>query len=126
MQALASCHFARYDLHSFTMTLEETIGQKIRQLRRKHVPELSQEKLAEMAGLSRQTIYEIEKGKSKRVMFSSIAKVADALSVSLNDIYNASMLVAEEPAEYGGKKNRGTVGKSTSEMVPAEKRKRAG
>ncbi|WP_448246641.1 helix-turn-helix transcriptional regulator [Thalassotalea agariperforans] len=65
--------------------MAKTIHNNIRVLRFNH-NEMTQQSLAEMVGVSRQTIVAIEKGKyspSLEVAF----KIADVFELSLNDVF---------------------------------------
>lgn len=48
---------------------------------------VSQEKLSELSGISRQTIYKIEADPEFNAKVDTIKKLADALDVSFNDIF---------------------------------------
>lgn len=50
----------------------------------------SQEKLAEIAGVSRTTIYLIENGRADVVKTDTLSKLADALGGSITDIFFSS------------------------------------
>lgn len=58
------------------------MGEKIKELRME--AGLTQEQLAERCGLSRATINAIENGKYDSVIVKTLAKIADALGVTLN------------------------------------------
>lgn len=58
---------------------------KIRELREKK--KISQEELAQMSGVSRQTISKIEQGEEVSVMTSTLAAIADALGVSIKTLF---------------------------------------
>ena len=60
------------------------LGKKIRELRIKKG--LSQEKLARIADVSYNTIVKIESGESKNPTFKTMAGIAKALGVSLDDL----------------------------------------
>ncbi len=51
--------------------------------------EVSQEKLAELSGISRQTISKIEANPEFNARVATIKKLADALGVSFHDIFLA-------------------------------------
>lgn len=60
------------------------IAKKIRELRNKKG--LSQEKLARLAEVSYNTIVKIESGESKNPTFQTMAGIAKALGVSLDEL----------------------------------------
>lgn len=60
------------------------LSKKIRELRIKK--SLSQEKLARLADVSYNTIVKIESGESKNPTFHTMAGIAKALSISLDDL----------------------------------------
>ena len=68
------------------------LAQKIRKLRAKKG--LSQEKLARLADVSYNTIVKIESGDSKNPTFQTMAGIAKALGVSLDDL--ASEMASEK------------------------------
>jgi len=60
------------------------LAKKIRELRNKK--DLSQEKLARLADVSYNTVVKIESGESKNPTFKTMAGIAKALGVSLDDL----------------------------------------
>ena len=60
------------------------LAKKIRELRNKKG--LSQEKLARLAGVSYNTVVKIESGESKNPTFQTMAGIAKALEVSLDEL----------------------------------------
>ena len=48
---------------------------------------LSQEELCKMSGVSRQTISDLESGKSVNTTTATLTKIADALGCSITDIF---------------------------------------
>ena len=60
------------------------LSKRIRELRNKKG--LSQEKLARLADVSYNTIVKIESGESKNPTFQTMAGIAKALNVSLDDL----------------------------------------
>jgi len=50
---------------------------------------MSQERLSELSGISRQTISKIEADPSTNVTVDTLRKLADALGVSFNDVFLA-------------------------------------
>ena len=51
---------------------------------------MTQEKLAELSGISRQTIYKIETNPLANIKVDTIQALADALGVSFDEIFFAS------------------------------------
>jgi transcriptional regulator with XRE-family HTH domain len=64
------------------------LSKRIRELRNKKG--LSQEKLARLADVSYNTIVKIESGESKNPTFQTMAGIAKALNVSLDDLAKES------------------------------------
>jgi len=60
------------------------LAKKIRKLRNKKG--LSQERLARLAGVSYNTVVKIESGESKNPTFQTMAGIAKALEVSLDEL----------------------------------------
>lgn len=66
--------------------------------------EMSQEKLAEMVGTSRQAIIDIEKGYSKDIYLSKAYRIAHALKRPLEEIFladNVSQVAHEQKTKAG-------------------------
>jgi len=61
----------------------ENLGQKIQKLRKER--ELSQDELARKADIPYTTLTKIEIGVIKNPSFKAVAKIAEALNVTLND-----------------------------------------
>lgn len=61
------------------------MGEKIKMLRK--AQEMTQDKLAELSGLSRQTIIAIESGKAENVTTGTLESIAKALGVSVKDFF---------------------------------------
>lgn len=61
------------------------MNQKVRDLRRRL--ELTQEKMAKTAGISRHTLHKLESGKSKVYRTDTIQRVANVLGVPISDIF---------------------------------------
>ena len=61
------------------------MGEKIKMLRK--AQEMTQDKLAELSGLSRQTIISIESGKAENVTTGTLEALAKALGVSVKDFF---------------------------------------
>ena len=66
------------------MDIKQKFGNKVRELREKK--DISQERLAELAGLDRTYISGIERGK-RNVAVINIEKVAKALGVKIKDLF---------------------------------------
>lgn len=66
------------------MDIKQKFGIKVRELREKK--DISQERLAELAGLDRTYISGIERGK-RNVAVVNIEKVAKALEVKIKDLF---------------------------------------
>ncbi len=66
------------------MDIKQKFGIKVRELREKK--DISQERLAELAGLDRTYISGIERGK-RNVAVVNIEKVAKALGVKIKDLF---------------------------------------
>ena len=64
--------------------VENFIGKKIKKLRQKN--SLTQEKLAIKAGIPYTTFTKIESGVIKKPAVQTVAKIAKALSVSVDDL----------------------------------------
>lgn len=61
------------------------MGEKIKMLRKER--EMTQDKLAELSGLSRQTVNAIESGKAENVTTGTLEAIAKALGVSVRDFF---------------------------------------
>lgn len=61
------------------------MGEKIKMLRKKQ--NMTQDKLAELSGLSRQTVIAIESGKAENVTTGTLEAIATALGVSVRDFF---------------------------------------
>lgn len=61
-------------------------GRRVRQLRLRESPRLSQEALAHRVGLDRSYVGQIERGE-KNITLDNIFRVADALGVSPRDLF---------------------------------------
>lgn len=72
-----------------SLTTSEKIGIKIRLLRTKL--KLSQEKLAELASLSKTSISTIERGESKPTI-ETLERIAKALGVELKELVDVSKI----------------------------------
>jgi transcriptional regulator with XRE-family HTH domain len=60
------------------------LAQNVRKLRKQK--KLSQEKLARLADISYNTIVKIEAGKAENPTFETLSKLADAFSVSIDEL----------------------------------------
>ena len=69
------------------MNIQMTLGQQVRALRRQR--RLTQEQLAELAGVSLQHIGEIERGLGNPTL-NSLVKLSDALDISLSELFENS------------------------------------
>ena len=69
------------------MNIQMTLGQQVRALRRQR--RLTQEQLAELAGVSLQRIGEIERGQGNPTL-NSLVKLSDALDISLSELFENS------------------------------------
>lgn len=70
---------------AWVLDRRRAIGDQIRAARREARPRLSQEKLAEMAGMDRQAINRIEQG-HQAALIDNLIRIADALGVPLADL----------------------------------------
>ena len=61
------------------------MGEKIRMLRKSK--NMTQDKLAELSGLSRQTVNAIETGNAENVTTGTLESIAKALGVSVKDFF---------------------------------------
>ena len=61
------------------------MGEKIKMLRKEK--DMTQDKLAELSGLSRQTVIAIESGKAENVTTGTLEAIATALGVSVRDFF---------------------------------------
>ena len=61
------------------------MGEKIRMLRKEQ--KMTQDKLAELSGLSRQTVNAIETGNAENVTTGTLEAIAKALGVSVKDFF---------------------------------------
>jgi len=74
--------------HKFTV---KTMGDNIRRARRNRIPSMSLDALAELSGVTRVTINNIELGKLPQPGIGTIVQIAQALDVPIG------MLIGEEP-----------------------------
>lgn len=61
------------------------LGRRIRQLR--NAKNLSQEQLADLSGLSRQYITDVERG-TRNIAIVNVEKIAKALEISLSELFD--------------------------------------
>ena len=61
------------------------MGYRVKEMREEK--RMTQEELAAASGVSRGTIVAIESGEAKDVLVSTLLKLADAMGVSVNDIF---------------------------------------
>ncbi|MBZ4650926.1 MAG: transcriptional regulator, family [Thermosipho sp. (in: Bacteria)] len=71
-----------------------TIGDKIRLLRTQK--KISIRKLAEITGLSKSTLSDIENNKSKKPTIDTISKIAKALEISISELFEETNLQTKE------------------------------
>lgn len=57
---------------------------KVKEIRLKHL--MTQEELAKKARITRQTVISIESGRKKRVSALTLARIADALECTIDDL----------------------------------------
>lgn len=67
------------------------LAKNIKKLRKKH--KLSQEELAQKAGITYSTLIKIESGANKNPTLQTICKIADALRVSLDELVNRKKFI---------------------------------
>ncbi len=75
------------------------IGRRLRELRDR--AQLTQEELAQRAGLHVQEIAKLEGGVRKRPSFATVSALADALKVSLEAFRDGPMSAKKRPAKKG-------------------------
>lgn len=86
-----NCYFSTLPMFMMEMevlmNIQMTLGQQVRALRRQR--RLTQEQLAELAGVSLQHIGEIERGQGNPTL-NSLVKLSDALDISLSELFENS------------------------------------
>ncbi len=82
-----------------------TIGDKVRLLRMEK--KISIRKLAEITGLSKSTLSDIENNKSKKPTVDTIGKIAQALQIPISELFSETSLQVDEPNVLGEKINEG-------------------
>lgn len=65
------------------------LAQNIKKLRKKH--KLSQEKLAQKAGITYSTLIKIETGANDNPTIKTLMKIADALNVSIDSLISKKL-----------------------------------
>lgn len=132
MQSVLGCQNVKYDLLFEVMNILKIVGKRIQIARIMRDPKLSAEQLAEMAGVSRQTISSIENGRSKNVSFLVLQAIADALGMQIGDLlskdYSGMSMVAESSVKYddgAAKKKSGPPGEDAKPRLQ-HMRKKAG
>jgi transcriptional regulator with XRE-family HTH domain len=119
MGQVLGCLIGRNSLHLGVKSIGEYIGEKVRVARRSKIPEMTIEQLADKAILSRQTVGRIENGRQPKVSYVSLAKIANALEMSLDDLMGGyeslASCVAETPAKYELSKNEGKKKSASAE-----------
>ena len=73
------------------------LAKKIRELRNRK--KLSQEKLARLAGVSFVTIVKIESGESKNPTIKTMAGIANALGISLDELIKGNSFLSMKKSE---------------------------
>lgn len=89
------------------------IGANIKRIRESR--QMSAEKLAELSGVSRQTIYSIEYGKVPEVAYFHLLKIATALGVKFEELSDAKEAIATMKAYELIEMVRGMVAKKEIE-----------
>jgi DNA-binding XRE family transcriptional regulator len=74
------------------------IGERIRQLRRMQSPQMNQERLGKLLGLTRTSITNIERGKQKLTV-DTLFKLCEMFSVEVSEIVPTLSEVAVAPAK---------------------------
>ena len=97
-----NCYFSTLPMFMMEMevfmNIQMTLGQQVRALRRQR--RLTQEQLAELAGVSLQHIGEIERGQGNPTL-NSLVKVADALDISLSELFeNSEQYTSDKQMRY--------------------------
>lgn len=78
-----------------------SIGQRIHELRTERSPRLTQQQLAERAGLSVDLIQKLEQRRKSSARITSLMAIAQALDVDLSDLLGKRMVLESIP-EHGG------------------------
>jgi transcriptional regulator with XRE-family HTH domain len=77
------------------------IGQRIRELRTERMPALTQEALAERAGVSVDVIRKLEQGRKVSARLPTLASIAEALDVDLSALVGRPRYLESVPADGG-------------------------
>lgn len=93
--------------------IQELFGKKLRELRRSR--DITQEKLAEMSGLSLQYIGEIERNR-RNPSLTSMESLAEALNIPIGDLFNL------EEFQRSDKELRETLLRQVREATPEQLR----
>lgn len=93
--------------------IQELFGKKLRELRRSR--DITQEKLAEMSGLSLQYIGEIERNR-RNPSLTSMESLAEALNIPIGDFFNL------EEFQRSDKELRETLLRQVREATPEQLR----
>lgn len=93
--------------------IQELFGKKLRELRRSR--DITQEKLAEMSGLSLQYIGEIERNR-RNPSLTSMESLAEALNIPIGDLFNL------EEFQRSDKELRETLIRQVREATPEQLR----
>jgi transcriptional regulator with XRE-family HTH domain len=78
-----------------------SIGQRIYELRTERLPRLTQQELAERAGLGVDLIQKLEQGRKSSARITSLMAIAQALDVDLSDLLGKRTILESVP-EHGG------------------------
>jgi transcriptional regulator with XRE-family HTH domain len=76
-------------------SFEQELGERIRDIRLSKNPRISMEALAERAGLSRQTINNLELGNTPNVSLQTVLAISKALEVSIGLLAGEENLPSE-------------------------------
>ncbi len=93
-------------------TLSQTLGERLKQARLNQ--DLTQSQLAELAGVSRRSVLNAEKGKTQLETFVSLL-VALGLTENLEHMIPTSVVSPVQLAKLQGKRRQRASGKSTAD-----------
>jgi len=79
----------------------ETIGERIRELRTRQGPQLTQRELAELAGISVDVIRKLEQGTKRTALVGTLQKIAHALDVDVSALLGRQRLAFHDAASDG-------------------------
>lgn len=82
--------------------MKESVGSVLRRLRERS--NLSQAQLAKLAGVRQTDISRLETGQRGNVRFELVARLAAALSLSLDDVAYAAGIIPKPPSSAAGSK----------------------